>query len=77
MQFAETPDRVCLSGALAGEIIALPPQMRERVEHFFRTHQEWLTKILKRGMARGEFTLVRRPPSWRDSFSAPCRARCW
>jgi TetR/AcrR family transcriptional repressor of nem operon len=25
---------------------------------FFRTHQEWLAKILKRGAARREFNLV-------------------
>jgi TetR/AcrR family transcriptional repressor of nem operon len=57
LQFASTPDRVCLSGALAGEMLALPPELRERVDHFFRTHQVWLTKILKRGVARGEFRL--------------------
>ncbi len=57
LQFASTPDRVCLSGALAGEMMALPPQVRQRVDHFFKTHQGWLTKILKRGVARGEFTL--------------------
>jgi TetR/AcrR family transcriptional regulator, transcriptional repressor for nem operon len=58
LQFASTPDRVCLSSALAGEMLALPPEMRERVDHFFRTHQLWLTKILERGVARGEFTLA-------------------
>jgi TetR/AcrR family transcriptional repressor of nem operon len=57
LQFASTPDRVCLSGALAGEMLALPPELRERVDHFFRTHQAWLTKIIKRGVARGEFNL--------------------
>jgi TetR/AcrR family transcriptional repressor of nem operon len=57
LQFANTPDRVCLSGALAGEMLALPPEMRQRVGHFFRTHQAWLTKILKRGAASGEFAL--------------------
>jgi len=57
LQFASTPDRVCLSGALAGEMMALPPQVRERVDHFFKAHQIWLTKILKRGVTRGEFTL--------------------
>jgi TetR/AcrR family transcriptional repressor of nem operon len=57
LQFASTPDRVCLSGALAGEMLALPPKVRERVDHFFRTHQLWLTKILERGAARGEFKL--------------------
>jgi TetR/AcrR family transcriptional repressor of nem operon len=58
LQFAGTPDRVCLCGALSGEMLALPPEMRTRVEHFFRTHQAWLTKILKRGVTRGEFELV-------------------
>ncbi len=55
--YARTPDRVCLSGALAGEILALPPELRSRVDGFFRTHQAWLTGILKRGVARGEFKL--------------------
>src|SRR6476646_9207997 len=58
LQFAATPDRVCLCGALAGEMMALPPKVRERVDHFFRTHQVWLTRILERGVARGEFTLA-------------------
>ncbi|MDI1265042.1 MAG: TetR/AcrR family transcriptional regulator [bacterium] len=57
LQFADTPDRVCLSGALAGEMLALPPELRQRVDHFFQTHQAWLTKILKRGVGRGEFVL--------------------
>ncbi|MBA2402177.1 MAG: TetR/AcrR family transcriptional regulator [Bradyrhizobium sp.] len=58
LQFASTPDRVCLSGALAGEMMALPPMVRERVDHFFKTHQVWLTEILKRGVTRGEFALA-------------------
>ena len=62
LQFASTPDRVCLSGALAGEMLALPPRVRERVDHFFRTHQVWLTKILERGVARGEFKLAAPAP---------------
>src|SRR5262249_24861106 len=61
LQFARAPDRVCLCGALAGEMLALPEEMRARVDHFFRTHQAWLTKLLKRGAARGEFALVAPP----------------
>ncbi len=61
LQFARAPDRVCLCGALAGEMLALPPEMRERVDHFFRTHQGWLAKLLKRGIARGEFDLPAPP----------------
>ena len=58
LAYAETPDRVCLAGALAGEILALPAELRSRVDGFFRTHQIWLTEILKRGAARGEFRLA-------------------
>jgi TetR/AcrR family transcriptional repressor of nem operon len=58
LQFAGTPDRVCLCGALAGEMLALPPELRARVDHFFRTHQLWLARILERGNARGEFRLA-------------------
>jgi len=58
LAFAKTPDRVCLCGALAGEILALPPELRERVALFFKSHQAWLTRILKRGAARGEFKLA-------------------
>jgi TetR/AcrR family transcriptional repressor of nem operon len=59
--FAKTPDRICLCGALSGEILALPAELRSRVDGFFRTHQEWLAAILKRGAARGEFTLAAPP----------------
>jgi len=62
LKFAGTPDRVCLSGALAGEMLALPAEVRERVDQFFRNHQVWLTKILKRGVARGEFKLAASAP---------------
>ncbi len=55
--FAAIPDRVCLCGALAGEILAPPPALRERVARFFRSHQRWLKQILTRGAARGELRL--------------------
>jgi TetR/AcrR family transcriptional repressor of nem operon len=59
--FAMTPDRICLSGALSGEILALPGELRVRIDGFFRAHQDWLAEILKRGAARGEFTLAAPP----------------
>jgi len=59
--FAKTPDRICLCGALSGEILVLPAELRSRVDGFFRTHQEWLAGILKRGAARGEFSLAAPP----------------
>jgi TetR/AcrR family transcriptional repressor of nem operon len=55
--YSNTPDQVCLCGALAGEILALPPELRVRVDRFFRAHQTWLSEILRRGAARGEFNL--------------------
>jgi TetR/AcrR family transcriptional repressor of nem operon len=55
--YAKSADQVCLCGALAGEILALPPELRSRVDSFFRAHQVWLTGILKRGVDRGEFEL--------------------
>ena len=57
LHFARTADRVCLCGALAGEMMTLPPEMRARVDRFFKSHQEWLAGILERGVKRGEFTL--------------------
>jgi TetR/AcrR family transcriptional regulator, transcriptional repressor for nem operon len=59
--YARTTDQVCLCGALAGEILALPPELRSRVGAFFRTQQDWLSGILKRGAARGEFRLAAPP----------------
>ena len=56
--YATSADHVCLCGALAGEILALPPELRSRVDGFFRAHQSWLTGILERGMARREFQLA-------------------
>jgi TetR/AcrR family transcriptional regulator, transcriptional repressor for nem operon len=56
--FAATPDRVCLCGALSGEMLALPRELRARVAGFFKSHQQWLTQILNRGAERGEFKLT-------------------
>jgi TetR/AcrR family transcriptional repressor of nem operon len=61
LQFAGTPDRVCLCGALAGEMPVLPAEMRKHVQRFFKDHQAWLTRILTRGAERGEFALAATP----------------
>ena len=55
---ADTPDRVCLCGALAGEILALPVEMRERVDAFFKMHSDWLARIIARGVKSGEFKVA-------------------
>jgi len=61
LMFAGTPDRVCLCGALAGEMPALPEPMRDRVARFFTEHQAWLATTLERGRQRGEFALRDQP----------------
>ena len=61
IEFGATNDKVCLCGALAGEMMALPPELRERVDRFFKSHQSWLAGILKRGAERGEFHLPAPP----------------
>lgn len=57
-EVARTPDRVCLCGALAGEILALPAGIRERVDAFFKMHFDWLARIIARGVKRGEFKIA-------------------
>ena len=59
--FASTPDKVCLCGALAGEMPALPETMRVEVKQFMEAHQQWLEEILLRGSGRGEFASVDSP----------------
>ena len=61
--FASTPDKVCLCGALAGEIPALPEIMRVEVKQFMEVHQQWLEEILRRGSGRGEFATTDSPES--------------
>ena len=61
LEFGDTPDRVCLCGALAGEILALPVEMRKRVERFFKAHQQWLTRIVQRAVKSGECRLSAPP----------------
>ena len=54
LEFAKTSERVCLCGALAGELLSLPAEMRDRVKSFFADHQRWLAEIIERGQGRGE-----------------------
>jgi TetR/AcrR family transcriptional regulator, transcriptional repressor for nem operon len=61
LEFAKTPDKICLCGALGGEMTALPAVLRTRVDRFFKEHQLWLAGILERGVERGEMVLSARP----------------
>ncbi len=60
---ASTPDKVCLCGALAGEIPVLPEVMRVEVKQFIEAHQRWLEEILREGVKRGELVLIDSPKS--------------
>ncbi len=60
---ASTPDKVCLCGALAGEIPALPEVMRVEVKQFIEAHQRWLEEILREGVELGELVLIDSPKS--------------
>jgi len=60
---ASTPDKVCLCGALAGEIPVLPEVMRVEVKQFIEAHQRWLEEILREGVERGELMLIDSPKS--------------
>ena len=61
LHFAETPDKVCLCGALAGEIPALPEDMRAEVKQFMEDHQKWLEGILRKGHRKGELEFDESP----------------
>jgi len=55
VQFGNTEDKICLCGALAGEFLALPPEMQAMVSEFFENQQLWLEKLLRKGRADHEF----------------------
>lgn len=59
--YAQAPDKVCLCGALAGEIPALPKEMRLEVKQFMEEHQSWLEGILRKGRRSGEMTFKETP----------------
>jgi len=62
LEFAETSSRVCLIGALAGEILAIPQEMHTEVKHFMESHQAWLEDIFRYGRKNGEFRFKETPP---------------
>lgn len=61
LHFAATPDKVCLCGSLAGEVTALPEEMRGEVKQFMEDHQSWLEAILRRGRKNGELNFKETP----------------
>jgi TetR/AcrR family transcriptional repressor of nem operon len=61
LQFAATPEKVCLCGALSGEVTALPEEMRVEVKQFMEEHQKWLEIILNNGRNNGELKFKETP----------------
>lgn len=59
--FAETPDKVCLSGSLAGEFPALPGDVQKLVAAFFEDHQNWLARVLEKGRKAGDLSFAGKP----------------
>ena len=76
--FAATPDRVCLCGALSGEMLALPPELRERVVSLLQVasalaHANPQTRCSARRIQAARSRPQRQP----GLSSAHCRARFW
>jgi len=61
MEFGSTNNKICLCGALAGEFMALPDDVKEEVTQFFNDHLKWLEAILKRGKREGTFSFSEKP----------------
>ena len=61
LEVAGTAERVCLCGALSGEFLSLPPEMRAEVARFFSEHEDLLETVLERGQRAGEFHLTDSP----------------
>jgi TetR/AcrR family transcriptional regulator, transcriptional repressor for nem operon len=58
---AATPDRVCMCGALASELFALPEEMQPLIKAFFAMHETWLTALVRHGTKSGEFRRIAAP----------------
>ena len=61
LHFAQIPNKVCLCGALAGEMSVLPEEMRLEVKQFMEDHQSWLEGILRNGQKTGELKFNETP----------------
>ncbi len=71
LEFADTAEKVCLCGALAGEYPSLPPDMQAEVAAFFTEQQVWLERLIAQGIDRGELRLsASAPETARLVFSA-------
>ncbi len=60
-EFADTAERICLCGALAGEYGALPEDMKDLVAGFFAEHEAWLARLFTRGLEAGIFGFTVEP----------------
>ncbi len=61
LAFADTPNKVCLCGALAGEILATPDEMHVELKLFMESNQDWLESLFRDGRKTGEFNFTEPP----------------
>ncbi len=61
LAFAETPNKVCLCGALSGEILALPPEIQAEVKLFMENHLMLLEEVFSEGKKQGDFHFDQTP----------------
>lgn len=59
--FKGDDERICLCGALAGELFALPEAMQAEVRSFFEAQQGWLTALFQRGVEQEQLSLPAGP----------------
>ena len=59
--FGASNDKICLCGALAGEFMALPQDVKDEITTFCNENIEWLEGLLKRGKKNAEFDFSDKP----------------
>ena len=54
-------DQICLCGMLASDIGTLPESVREAVQAFYRANEQWLARLLTKGMSEGTLVAQGKP----------------
>ncbi len=55
MDFGRSTGLACLSGVMGGEYLNLPSELQSELKAFFMEHEEFLTDLLERGRAAGQY----------------------
>lgn len=62
--------RICLCNVLAGDLNTLPETIKTEVEAFFQLNQDWLTRVIAEGMAKGQLKSSGSPEHTAEVFLA-------